>query len=141
MMKFLKTGLLLLCCLTSAACASMRQENIRDDFDKSMKGYNRMVRWHEIESAGATYLEPELREAFLKSARVLKKKGVTITDYRILSSECLAEKESAEVVAEFDYYTLPSNRIKTLTYQQNWIYREINGTKSWKLKSTLPDFD
>ena len=51
------------------------------------------------------------------------------------------EKSSATVLAEFDYYTMPSNKIKTLTYKQEWSYREINAKKSWKLKSGLPAFE
>jgi hypothetical protein len=106
-----------------------------------MKGYNKLLRWRDIESAGMTYLDPELREAFLKTAGEIKKRGVTITDYRILTSECLPEKGTAEVVAEFDYYALPSNRIKTLTYRQKWTYLDTEEKKGWQLKSNLPGFE
>lgn len=141
MTRMLKLGLFLVCCLTTVGCTYLRQENMREGFETSVKGYNRMLRWQEVEAAGMTFMEPELREAFLKSARQMKRRGVTITDYRILSSECLPEKESASVVAEFDYYILPSARVKTLTYQQSWVYQEIDGTKGWRLKSPLPDFE
>jgi hypothetical protein len=106
-----------------------------------MKGYNRMLRWREIENAGATYLDPELREAFMATAGSIRKRGVVITDYRILTSDCSIEKKSAEVVAEFDYYTLPSNRIKTLTYRQNWTYLDTEEKRGWQLKSALPAFE
>ena len=139
MMRFVKPGVILLCCLVIWGCAT--QTAIREEFDNSMKGYNKMLRWHEVENAGMLYLEPEQRELFLASAETLRKKGVTITDYRILTSEYLPEKNSATVVAEFDYYTMPSNRVKTLTYKQEWAYREINARKSWKLKSGLPAFE
>lgn len=139
MMRFVKPVLILLCCLLMCACAN--QTAIREEFEKSMKGYNKMLRWQEVENAGMIYLEPEQRELFMDSAETLRKKGVTITDYRILTSECLPEKNSATVVAEFDYYILPSNRIKTLTYKQEWTYREISDRKSWKLKSGLPAFE
>lgn len=139
MKRFVKSGLILLCCLVMGGCAT--QAVIREDFEKSMKGYNRMLRWQELETAGLKYMEPEFREAFLKSAEGIRKKGVTITDYRILSQECLPEERSATVVAEFDYYILPSNRIKTLTYKQEWVLREISSKQSWKLKSGLPAFE
>jgi hypothetical protein len=139
MMRFVKLGLVLLCCLMFAACAT--QTVIREEFEKSMKGYNRMLRWQEVETAGMTYLEPGLREDFMKSAEAIRRKGVTITDYRILTTECTPDKESGEAVAEFDYYALPSNRIKTLTYRQQWSYHEVNGKKGWRLKSGLPAFD
>ncbi len=139
MMVNAKNAVLLLCCLLVTACVS--NVGIREEFERSTKSYNKMLRWHEIAGAGMTYMEPERRDAFLKSADTIKKKGITITDYRILTSECLPEKGTGDVVAEFDYYTLPSNRIKTLTYKQEWGYREINEKKSWLLKSGLPTFD
>lgn len=139
MMRFVRPGLILLCCLVLVGCAT--QAAIREEFEKSMKGYNRMLRWHEVENAGMLYLEPEQRELFMTSAEAIRKQGVTITDYRILTSEYLPGKNSATVVAEFDYYIMPSNRIKTLTYKQEWVYREISARKSWKLKSGLPAFE
>lgn len=139
MMRYVKVGLVLLCCLMSAGCAT--QAGMREQFEKSMKGFNRMLRWQEAETAGMTYMEPELREAFLKSAESIRRKGVTITDYRILSSECIPDKRTGEVLAEFDYYILPSNRVKTLTYRQQWSYHEGNDKKGWRLKNGLPEFE
>jgi hypothetical protein len=130
--------------LTLCSCAYVKQAqlaNIREEFDQSAKGYNKMLRWREVEGAGMTYMDPELRDAFLKSAEDLKKRGVTITDYRILTTECSPEKKTAEVVVEFDYYALPSTRVKTLTYRQKWIYLDTEEKKGWQLKTALPLFD
>lgn len=139
MMKLAKTALILFCCLAMSGCVT--RMGMREEFEFSMKNYNKMLRWQEVEKAGMIYLEPEQRDSFMAAAEALRKKGVTITDYRILTTECLPEKDSATVMAEFDYYTMPSNRIKTLTYKQEWTYREVDGASSWKLKSGLPDFE
>jgi hypothetical protein len=133
-------GLLLLLCLMTVAC-SVPNSTIRDEFEKSMMTYNKMLRWREIESAGMIYLEPERRDEFMKAAADIKKREVTITDFRILTSECLPDKGTGDVTAEFDYYILPSNRIKTQSYHQDWVYRNIDEHKIWKLKSGLPPFD
>lgn len=138
-MMRLKTALLLACCLLLGACAT--NAAIREQFEKSVKGYNQMLRWQEVESAGITYMDPELREPFMKAAADMRKKEVTITDYRIISSEFLPDTESAVVTAEFDYYILPSNRIKTVVYRQQWHYKKHNSTKSWLLDSGLPQFE
>jgi len=130
---------LMLC--SCALALQAKNANISEEFEKSMKGYNKLLRWRDIEGAGMIYMDPELRDAFLKSAEDIKKRGVTITDYRILTSECLPEKKTGEVVAEFDYYALPSNRIKTLTYRQKWTYLDTEEKKGWQLKSGLPPFD
>jgi hypothetical protein len=132
-------AVLMLC--SCAYALQAKHANIREEFDQSMKGFNKMLRWRDVENAGMVYLDPELRDAFMKSAEEIKKRGVTITDYRILTSECLPEKGTAEVVADFDYYALPSNRIKTLTYRQKWIYLDSEAKKGWQLKSPLPAFE
>ena len=123
--------------LTLTACAG--RSGIIEEFDRSAKAYNRMLRWQEMESAGMTYIIQERQEEYLKQVALLKKRGLSITDFRILSSRCTPESNSGDVVAEFDYYLLPSNRIKTLSYRQEWVYQEKN--KSWQLKSGLPPFD
>ena len=143
-MKQFGRYVMILVVLMLCSCAyalQAKHANIREEFDKSMKGYNKMLRWREVEGAGMAYLDPELRDAFMKSAEEIKKRGVTITDYRILTSECLPEKGTGEVIAEFDYYALPSNRIKTLTYHQKWQYLDTEEKKGWQLKSNLPAFE
>lgn len=136
-MTWINRVLLLALCVTLTACSY--EMGLREDFDKSIKAYNRMLRWNEIENAGMTYLEKDGRENFMKNAESFKKRGVNLTDYRILTTECLPEKKTGEVVVEFDYFILPSNRVKTVTYRQEWIYPDL--LKSWKLKSGLPAFD
>lgn len=138
MLKFMRLGAVLLCCLVMAACVN--NTGIRDEFEKSVKDYNRLLRWHEVATAGALYMAPEERDAFIAASEKINKKDLSITDYRILTMECLTEKGTGDAVVEFDYYLLPSNRIKTLVYKQEWIYREINEKKLWKVKSALPVF-
>lgn len=128
---------LVVICMALTACAT--QTGLSEEFDRSVKAYNRLLRWHEIESAGVTYIDPELREDYLKQADTLKKRGLSVTDFRILSSKYIPERKSGDVIAEFDYYILPSNRIKTISYRQDWVYQE--NLKSWKLKSKLPVFE
>ncbi|MDD2897881.1 MAG: hypothetical protein PHI31_04125 [Desulfuromonadaceae bacterium] len=136
-MRWMTRGMLLSSLLLLGACAS--QTGVSEEFDRSVKSYNKMVRWHEIESAGTTYLDPDLQPDFLRQAAALKKRGLSVTDFRILSSTYIPEKKTGEVLTEFDYFILPSNRIKTITYRQIWMYQE--NSKSWKLKSALPLFE
>jgi hypothetical protein len=137
MRRWLTRGTLLFSALVLTACAT--QTGLSEEFDRSVKAYNRMLRWHEIENAGMTYMDPEQREEFLKQADTLKKRGLSVTDFRILSTRYIPEKKSGDVVTEFDYFLLPSNRVKTVLYRQEWVY--IENIKSWKLKSRLPVFE
>ncbi len=137
-MKKMVKVILCIVCLTLTACASSRT-GLSEEFDRSAKAYNRLLRWHEIESAGITYIDPEIQDEYMKQADILKKRGLSVTDYRILSSRYLPDKKSGDVIAEFDYYVLPSNRVKTILYRQDWFYME--SVNSWKLKSGLPVFE
>jgi hypothetical protein len=119
--------------------ACVTNTGLSEDLDRSVKAYNRMLRWHEIENAVIAYMEPDQVADHLKQADILKNRGLSVTDYRILSTQYIPEKRSGDVVAEFDYFLLPSNRIKTVSYRQEWLYMEK--TKSWKLKSRLPAFE
>lgn len=136
-MKKVRQLLCLTLCLLMTACAT--QVALSEKLDRNVKSFNQMLRWHEIENAGITYIDSEKQESYQKQAATLKQKGISVTDYRIITTKYVPEKKSAEVVAEFDYYILPSNRIKTISYPQEWLYREK--LDSWKLQSGLPDFD
>lgn len=133
--------LLCSCAQIDSYVESVKMQQINEECEKSIKDYNKLLRWREIENAGMLYMDRALRDDFMKSAEDIKKRGVTVTDYRILTTECLAEKKSADAVVEFDYYTLPSNRIKTLTYRQNWKYLDTEEKKGWSLKTALPGFE
>ncbi|MEI7815933.1 MAG: hypothetical protein WCI45_01965 [Desulfuromonadales bacterium] len=129
--------ILLFSYLILAACAT--QTGLREELDRSVKAYNRMLRWHELENAGTTYVETELQDEYLKKVSSLKKRGLSFTDFRINSIRYIPETKTGDVITEFEYYILPSNRVKTLSYHQEWIYLE--SLKSWKVKSGLPVFE
>jgi hypothetical protein len=138
-MRWLAHGIMLFSSLMLSACSGANLAGVGEEFDRSVKSYNRMLRWQEIENAGMTYIDPELRDQYLKQAKSLKKRGLTVADYRIVSSKYLPENNSGDAIAEFDYYILPSNRVKTVSYRQEWAYRE--SIKSWILKTGLPVFE
>lgn len=140
-MRLLTKGALLCLLLVLSACAT--PIGLSETFDRSVKTYNKMVRWHEVESAGVTYLDPKLQTDFLTEVAALKKRGLSFTDFRILSATCIPEKKTGDAVAEFDYFILPSNTIKTVTYRQNWIYQDtdINRNRGWQLQTGLPRFE
>ena len=130
-------GVLLALSLFLGACAT--QSSLTEELDKSVKAYNRMLRWHELENAVMTFGDSEQREASLTRAELLKKQGISITDFRILSTRYVPDRKAGDVVAEFDYYILPSTRVKTISHRQEWLYQK--DIKGWKLKNSLPAFE
>lgn len=136
MIRWLINGIVLFSYVMLTGCAAATQVGMSEEFDRSVKAYNRMLRWHEIDNAAATYIDPMLRDEYLKQAESLKKRGLTVADFRILSITCHPENKSGDAIAEFDYYMMPSNIIKTVSYRQEWVYRD--SIKSWILKTGLP---
>lgn len=134
----LRVLVLLAGCLLMSAC--VHETGLREQFEKNTKDYNRMLRWQEMHRAVAMYADPASRDDFMARADQIRTRGVTITDYRLLTSECFPDKKSGEVVAEFDYYILPSNRIKSLTYRQEW-FLEGESQPGWKVRTPLPPFE
>jgi hypothetical protein len=130
--------ILLLILVTTGACARIKTFNALNDFEKSSKRYNQMLRWHELNLAGSTFGDESVKEEYAERARAAK--GVMIADYRVLSQECNPQKKTAKVVVEIEYYIPPSVTLKTLEDVQKWEYVENNETKFWRLKTLLPEF-
>lgn len=133
-----KLIILLLILTATGACARIETLNAANDFESNSKKYNQMLRWHEMSQAGLTYADDSLKAAFFERARAAK--NVNITDYRVIYQECTPEKKTARVIIEMDYYIPPSVTVKTLEYDQQWQYVEINEKKYWKLMTLLPEF-
>lgn len=133
-------GLLLL-----NGCAAYTNMTRKDDCDKVIKAYSRMLRWQEPEKAAMAFVDHTQRDSFAKGAESMRRRNLNMADMRILASECKAERKSAEATVEFDYYVLPDNRLKTVTDRQKWIFREEDDKRpelgeGWKLLSPFPEF-
>jgi hypothetical protein len=95
--------------LTAGACSTVntvKNMNTAKDFQDSAKTYIWMLRWHELETAEATFAAESMRKEY--SERVKAAKGVKIADYRIRNQECSPEKNEGKVVVEIDYFIPPS---------------------------------
>jgi len=144
-MRILLPLLLVLTPFLLNGCASYQKMNRLDECEQAIKNYNRMIRWQEAEKASILFVDTKQRPAFDKAAELLRRREVTMADYRVLAQQCLPDKMKAEATVEFDYFVLPDYRLKTATDRQSWIFREdhpaeSDAGKGWKLISPLPDF-
>lgn len=108
------------------------------EFERISRDYNAMLRWQESAMAASTYVDKSVRPAY--EVKVAAAAGVKVVDYRVVSWECDSEKGEAKVKVELDYYILPSTRVKTVTDEQKWVYREEPGESGWRLTTLLPEF-
>lgn len=144
-MHFKRFAVLLLVSMVLHGCSLYKRMNRQEDCDHMIKDYNRLVRWQEAEKASIAFVYEKRRPTYNKSIEQLRRRGLSMADYRILSMQCMSDKKRAEATVEFDYYILPDNRLKTVTDHQTWIYQEANDQEpdlgeGWKLMSPLPEF-
>lgn len=137
----MKRGKLLLAVLIPfllIGCATIKNYTVAGDFEDSVKAYLNLLRWQEFESAQTTYVSVPLQEEY---RRKIKEAGeLKIVDYRVKKQTCDPAKGEGIVVAEFDYYRLPSVTVKTVVDNQKWTYERRDDTGSWRLTSPAPNF-
>lgn len=124
--------------LTAVLVSCNTQRSIKADFEKNLRSYNEMVRWHKIEEASlfpADSISAGYRDRLLKAA-----KNVAVVDYRVMNIEYDEKKKEAEVKVEIDYYRLSTLSVKTVIDNQKWAYQEKEGKGFWRLMSLPPDF-
>ena len=124
--------------LLMVGCAGLNQavsqHQALSSVDETVKKYNRALRWRETDQA-ADLVVDEKRYQFTRQAESLKE--VRIADYRITSLKVDQSRLTAVATVELDYYLTDSARVRTITQQQDWQYREESG---WRLLTPLPEF-
>jgi hypothetical protein len=122
-------------CLLLAGCAT--SSGIREAFELSSREYNRMLRWKEMDEACAAFSDAPLVKECRERGAALR--DVSMADLRIRNTEYRGEKtrETATVRVEIDYFVLPSGRVKTAEYLEQWAFRDLDGRKRWCI-TTLP---
>lgn len=119
-------------------CETMKKRNIAWELDEYSKRYNKMLRWHEMDTAVHVFPPEELQQEFARKVQAAK--NVTVTDFRIKKMECFPEKGEATVILDIDYYREPSITMKTVEDKQEWKYLGEKDNKRWRLMTLPPDF-
>lgn len=129
--------------LLLSGCASYRNYNRGESCEKAIKDYSKMVRWLELEKAAISVADKGQRDAYAQAAESIRRRGITMVDVRLLAQECRPERGTAEAAAEYDYFVMPDNRLRTVTDRQKWVYRQDEADEQvpgWKLTSPPPVF-
>jgi len=130
--------LLLLCALLLAGpsgCITWFTDPMghRAAFDDTQRQYTQYLRWGRIEKA-SSFVDPELREAFLKQAPAFE--VLHITDFELGEVEYLGE--SATVTVTYAGYALDTFVERQIREQQQW-YRE-GASNRWRVRSDIAVF-
>jgi hypothetical protein len=124
--------------LILSSCQSIRDQKAAEDFTNTSRGYLRMVRWHELDKAPLSFIDDSLREEFKK--RIDASRETRIFDYRVRNLECNVQKGEAGLTVDWDYYTPPSVKVKSVEDVQKWRYVKENDKGMWLLMTLLPEF-
>ena len=134
----LRIMLLIIVFALMGGCETIKKKNIAWELDEYSKSYNKMIRWHELDKAGAVFPPEELQEEFTR--KVLSAKGFTVTDFRVKKMHYSPEKREATIILDIDYYREPSVTVKTVEDKQVWKYLGGEDNKRWQLMTLPPDF-
>ena len=118
-----------------ASCVS--QHAVREEFEESLRGYNELRCRHETFMA-SHYVKESLIEKYL--SMVSTSKDVRIVDYRILSTAYDEVRGEAGAQVEIEYYSVSTQKVKTLLDTQQWVYIKEKGKGQWMLVSLPPEF-
>ena len=124
--------------LLLAACSSHVQptaalgEMSRNDFMAAM-------RWKNFKAA-ASHMQPEYRQAFMKTFTSLK--DIDITDVRLADLQIYEEGLRFETTVEMEYYLLPSVTVKTFSFDQTWLFYagDDPAHQGFYIATPFPDF-
>jgi hypothetical protein len=132
-----KAGFVLACFLSAVLLVVSACSSVHGKFEQSITDYNDLLRWHKLEEASRFASDATSTEYV---GRMLAAKNMKVFDYHIVRTNYSEAKKEAEVLVEFEYYTLSTNTLKTLLDVQKWAYVKEDGAMQWKLMSPLPEF-
>ena len=133
-MKHLRVAISLLALLI-AGCASVPDLVRQTKFGRTVRAYEKAIRWSEFETA-EVFLKDTAKEK--KPPDLNKLKLIKVIEYEVKETALLKDQSRVLQVAEIQYYRDDSIVVKTVTDHQVWEYDATK--KNWYLLSGLPDF-
>lgn len=131
--------MILLMALTVAACGKVAATKRGNQFQKTLKEYNALIRWGYYEKAGAFI---NMRAGVPRQLDLEYLQEIRVTHYEIIRQIAIGDdlKDPREIAidVDVDYYHDRTLRVKSIKYQQLWWHDEV--AEQWFLDGDLPDF-
>ena len=124
-------------CMVVVLSSCVSQHAVREEFEESLKGYNELRGRNEPFMA-SFYVKESLIEKYLSLVHTAK--DVRIVDYRILSTTYNEAMGEANAQVMIEYYSVSTQKVKTLLDTQKWLYIKEKGKGQWMLESLPPEF-
>jgi len=105
-----------------------------DSLDKTLKAYERAIRWRNFEFARSLQVNPKEVSDFTRQ----RLKNIKVTSYKTISKTIAQDYSKTELIVDIRYYYDNSVVERVLTHRQTWIYDEQRNR--WQLDGEFPIF-
>ena len=123
------------CIMFFLGCATYKDQQQLDTFEKTTDSYELAIRWGYFEMA-YKFIKTKNNE---KQEPTFKKfDDIKVTSYEVQRINISENKQSVKQTVEIQYYKINQLIQKTLTDRQSWEYDVAE--QKWYLHSGLPDF-
>ena len=130
----LRLSIIIFFSLLTASCATGKHgdQKIRQLLKESVDQFNEDMRWQVYEQAQA-FVPKAQREHYWAEADRLKH-DIRLTEYEVRDISFSEDERSAAVILHYQYWSVESPTLRSVTITQTWFYDEH--TKAWKVKKT-----
>lgn len=118
--------------LTGVSCAY--SPKAFESLDKTLKAYERAIRWRDFDFARALQKNPQKVSDFKR----LRLKNIRVTSYKVINKIISPDLSKTEVVVDIRYYSENSAVERVITDRQTWLYDDVKDR--WQLDTAFPDF-
>ena len=105
-----------------------------DSLDKTLKAYERAIRWQDYKFARVFQLKP----VDISDSKRRRLKSIRVTSYKIIHKVIAPDYSKTDILVDIRYYYDSSAVERVITDRQKWIYDAE--ADRWQLDSPFPDF-
>lgn len=105
-----------------------------DSLDKTLKAYEKAIRWQDYKFARVFQLKPVDISDFQRQ----RLKSIRVTSYKVIHKVIAHDFSKTDIIVDIRYYQDSSAVERVLTDRQKWIYDAE--ADRWQLDSPFPDF-
>jgi len=105
-----------------------------DSLDKTLKAYEKAIRWQDYKFARVFQLNPVEISDFQRQ----RLKSIRVTSYKVIHKVISHDFSKTDMLVDIRYYQDSSAVERVITDRQKWIYDAE--ADRWQLDSPFPDF-
>jgi len=105
-----------------------------ESLDKTIKAYERAIRWRDFNFARALIKNPKEISDFTRQ----RLQNIRVTSYKVINKIITPDYSKTNLIVDIRYYYDNSVVERVITDRQTWIHDE--NLNRWQLETPFPDF-